>query len=343
MRSLTTLLVSAATLALSNLSSSLAQDLPPQVILQPHPILVESGGRAYTADSIGRKQIAQVPKPITALSAGVMLPLVTSGPVKVAAKAPATIPPSKVLVANAPVATPAPIKVAFRAPLATPVISLIAGPQASAQPVVDSLEQPIAQDPGPDLRSTATATASSPQVLAIGSSLPLSSLLARPLALSKTPILTSSFSASPALSAPLQISQSIDQSQPDLRGPQPATPQTDTNASPSTNTSPNTTAPAVTAPHVPRTATTAVGQYLKALLERDFGMPGYTAPPSDPLPRRAPPPALDPVFPSSEFLGTNAQAPMGVNDNNYAQYPLEQMLWASFQCCGKTASESTAG
>jgi hypothetical protein len=63
------------------------------------------------------------------------------------------------------------------------------------------------------------------------------------------------------------------------------------------------------------------------LLERDFGMPEYNPPSSPPLPRRAPPAPLDPVFPSSEFLGTNAQAPMGVNDNNYAQYPLEQWLW----------------
>jgi hypothetical protein len=71
-----------------------------------------------------------------------------------------------------------------------------------------------------------------------------------------------------------------------------------------------------------------MGHYFTQLLERDFSMPGYNPPPSDPLPRRALPPALDPVFPSSEFLGTNAQAPMGVNDYNNAQYPLEQALWA---------------
>lgn len=63
------------------------------------------------------------------------------------------------------------------------------------------------------------------------------------------------------------------------------------------------------------------------LLERNFSMPGYNPPQSAPLPRSAPPAPLDPVFPSSEFLGTNSQAPMGVNDANYAQYPLEQYLW----------------
>ena len=56
-------------------------------------------------------------------------------------------------------------------------------------------------------------------------------------------------------------------------------------------------------------------------------MRGYNPPITAPIPRRAPPPALDPVFPSTEFLGTNAQAPMGVNDACYAQYPLEQFLW----------------
>ena len=63
------------------------------------------------------------------------------------------------------------------------------------------------------------------------------------------------------------------------------------------------------------------------LLERNFSMPGYNPPPSVPIPRSAPPAPLDPVFPSSEFLGLNSQAPMGVNDANYAQYPLEQYLW----------------
>src|SRR5262249_6215501 len=58
-----------------------------------------------------------------------------------------------------------------------------------------------------------------------------------------------------------------------------------------------------------------------------FSMPGYTPPPSEPLPRRAIPAGLDPVFPSTEFIGTNGQGAMGSNDNCYAQYPIEQMLW----------------
>jgi hypothetical protein len=65
----------------------------------------------------------------------------------------------------------------------------------------------------------------------------------------------------------------------------------------------------------------------KEILERNFSMPGYNPPITPPLPRRAPPAPLDPVFPSTEFIGTNAQAPMGVNDNNGAYYPLEKMLW----------------
>ena len=77
-----------------------------------------------------------------------------------------------------------------------------------------------------------------------------------------------------------------------------------------------------------RSAVKTVAHDFTQLLERNFGMPGYSAPDSVPLPRRAPPPALDSVFPSSEFLGTDGQAPMGVNDNNYAQYPLEQYLWS---------------
>jgi hypothetical protein len=112
--------------------------------------------------------------------------------------------------------------------------------------------------------------------------------------------------------SPTQISQSTDpQSQPEIRGSQPST------ITATTNTSSK-----------PRSALVAAGDYFTEVLERDFSMPGYNPPPSAPLPRRAPPPALDPVFPSSEFLGTNAQAPMGVNDYNNAQYPLEQALWA---------------
>ncbi len=87
-------------------------------------------------------------------------------------------------------------------------------------------------------------------------------------------------------------------------------------------------ASAVTPPQpVSRSPIGAIGHGFTQLLERDFSMPGYTPPSSPPLPRRAPPAPLDPVFPSSEFLGTDAQAPMGVNDSNYAQYPLEQFLW----------------
>ncbi|MBU6454248.1 MAG: outer membrane beta-barrel protein [Cyanobacteria bacterium REEB67] len=62
-------------------------------------------------------------------------------------------------------------------------------------------------------------------------------------------------------------------------------------------------------------------------LQRNFSMPGYNPPVTAPLFRRAPPAPLDPVFPSTEFIGTNGQAPMGVNDNNGAVYPLEKMLW----------------
>ncbi len=62
-------------------------------------------------------------------------------------------------------------------------------------------------------------------------------------------------------------------------------------------------------------------------LQRNFGMPGYYPPISAPIARSAPPAPLDPVFPSTEFIGTDSQAPMGVNDNNGAQYPLELMLW----------------
>jgi len=65
----------------------------------------------------------------------------------------------------------------------------------------------------------------------------------------------------------------------------------------------------------------------KETLERNFGIPGYYPPITAPLARSAPPAPLDPVFPSTEFIGTDSQAPMGVNDNNNAQYPLELMLW----------------
>jgi Putative beta-barrel porin-2, OmpL-like. bbp2 len=43
-------------------------------------------------------------------------------------------------------------------------------------------------------------------------------------------------------------------------------------------------------------------------------------------PRRGAPPALDPVFPSTEFLGVASQLPIGVPDAG-AQYPLEKYLW----------------
>ena len=78
----------------------------------------------------------------------------------------------------------------------------------------------------------------------------------------------------------------------------------------------------------PRSAVGTAAYSAIKLLERDFSMPGYNPPSSPPIPRRAPPAPLDGVFPSSEFLGTNSQAPMGVNDYNNAQYPLEQALWA---------------
>jgi hypothetical protein len=95
-----------------------------------------------------------------------------------------------------------------------------------------------------------------------------------------------------------------------------------------TSTQPATTqASAQPTPQPKQSVCAAMAQGATQLLERDFGMPGYTPPPSLPLPRRAPPPAQDPVYPSTEFLGTNGQAPMGVNDQNYAQYPVEQYLW----------------
>jgi hypothetical protein len=73
----------------------------------------------------------------------------------------------------------------------------------------------------------------------------------------------------------------------------------------------------------------AFGYYggVKQLLLRNFGLPGYVPPSTPTLPRRAMPPALDPVFPSTEFLGTNGQGAMGANDGCYAQYPFEQALW----------------
>jgi hypothetical protein len=175
--------------------------------------------------------------------------------------------------------------------------------------------------------SVQSAPNTTPSPAATASTASVSPLAARPLVISPVLALaSSSLSAAPALSAPLQISQSSDQPQPDLRGAQPSAPSTSTTTTPAGTTTPATTAPQPT----PRTAAGTVGHYFSQLLERDFSLPGYTAPPSDPLPRRAPPPALDPVFPSSEFLGSNAQAPMGVNDSNYAQYPLEQLLWAKF-------------
>jgi hypothetical protein len=61
--------------------------------------------------------------------------------------------------------------------------------------------------------------------------------------------------------------------------------------------------------------------------QRNFGMPGYKAPDTPALPRRAIAPGLDPVFPSSEFIGTGNQGAMGANDSCFAQYPLEQLLW----------------
>ena len=128
-----------------------------------------------------------------------------------------------------------------------------------------------------------------------------------------------SLNASPSQPNPMEISQANDQSpQSEVPVPQPP--------APSANTTAPSASAATTKPR--RSAITALSQYATELLERDFGMPGYNPPQSAPLPRRAPPPPLDPVFPSTEFIGTNAQAPMGVNDNNYAQYPLEQALWA---------------
>lgn len=67
--------------------------------------------------------------------------------------------------------------------------------------------------------------------------------------------------------------------------------------------------------------------WLSQTYQRNFGMPGYNPPPSPPLPRRAIAAPLDPVFPSTEFIGTGNQGAMGSNDACYAQYPLEQMLW----------------
>lgn len=113
---------------------------------------------------------------------------------------------------------------------------------------------------------------------------------------------------------PVRLSQ-LGEPQPELnlRNAQPSTPSNSTNT-----TSTNTTSK----------PTGSLGHAFTQLLERNFSMPGYDPPQSEPLPRRAPPAALDSVFPSSEFLGTNSQAPMGVNDYNNAQYPLEQALWA---------------
>lgn len=87
---------------------------------------------------------------------------------------------------------------------------------------------------------------------------------------------------------------------------------------------PSSVRPSVT----PTTKRSGICRGFTQLLERNFSMPGYTPPVIAPLPRRAPPAALDPVFPSTEFLGTNGQGPMGVNDACFAQYPLEQYLWA---------------